>query len=311
MRKVIGIGETVYDIIFKDGQPIGAVPGGSVFNGIISLGRAGVNATFISETGDDRVGHGIVNFLKENNVNADNVNIVQGSESPISLAFLDENNDAEYIFYKDHSNDRGEFVCPQVDKDDIIMFGSYYSINSVIRPQVESFLKYAKSRGAILYYDVNYRAAHGHEVIKLMPNILENFEYADILRGSRDDFKIIFNLTDPEKIYHNRVAFYTKNFICTAGSEAVELKANGNISKSYPTKKIATVSTIGAGDNFNAGVVFGLIRYGITKHMLETGLNISLWDKVIDCAYSFSLNVCQSLNNYISNDFAETLKEKK
>ena len=55
MRKVIGIGETVLDIIFKNEQPIGAVPGGSVFNGIISLGRAGVNASFISEAGNDRV----------------------------------------------------------------------------------------------------------------------------------------------------------------------------------------------------------------------------------------------------------------
>ena len=55
MRKVIGIGETVLDIIFKDGQPIGAVPGGSTFNGVISLGRCGVDVTFISEAGNDRV----------------------------------------------------------------------------------------------------------------------------------------------------------------------------------------------------------------------------------------------------------------
>ena len=56
MRRVIGIGETVLDIIFKDDQPIGAVPGGSVFNSLISLGRSGVHAAFISETGNDRVG---------------------------------------------------------------------------------------------------------------------------------------------------------------------------------------------------------------------------------------------------------------
>ena len=37
MRKVIGIGETVLDIIFKNDQPIGAYPGGSTFNAIISL----------------------------------------------------------------------------------------------------------------------------------------------------------------------------------------------------------------------------------------------------------------------------------
>ena len=45
MRKVIGIGETILDILFKDSQPTAAVPGGSVFNGIISLGRLGVNVT--------------------------------------------------------------------------------------------------------------------------------------------------------------------------------------------------------------------------------------------------------------------------
>lgn len=56
MRKVIGIGETILDILFKDSQPTAAVPGGSVFNGIISLGRLGVNVTFISETGNDKVG---------------------------------------------------------------------------------------------------------------------------------------------------------------------------------------------------------------------------------------------------------------
>ena len=41
-RKVIGIGETILDVLFKGNQPTAAVPGGSVFNGIISLGRMGV-----------------------------------------------------------------------------------------------------------------------------------------------------------------------------------------------------------------------------------------------------------------------------
>ena len=37
MRKVIGIGETILDILFRDGQPQAAVPGGSVYNAVISL----------------------------------------------------------------------------------------------------------------------------------------------------------------------------------------------------------------------------------------------------------------------------------
>ncbi|MCQ2120079.1 MAG: carbohydrate kinase, partial [Bacteroidales bacterium] len=33
---IIGIGETVLDIVFKCGQPKSAVPGGSTFNAMVS-----------------------------------------------------------------------------------------------------------------------------------------------------------------------------------------------------------------------------------------------------------------------------------
>ena len=65
MRKVIGIGETILDIIFKNNQPHTAVPGGSTFNGLISLGRLGVPVSFISEVGNDRVGDIIRDFMME------------------------------------------------------------------------------------------------------------------------------------------------------------------------------------------------------------------------------------------------------
>ena len=71
MRKVIGIGETVLDIIFKGTQPMAAKPGGSTFNALISLGRLGVPSIFISETGRDKVGDIIVSFLKQNNITTD------------------------------------------------------------------------------------------------------------------------------------------------------------------------------------------------------------------------------------------------
>ncbi|MDO4311363.1 MAG: carbohydrate kinase [Prevotella sp.] len=310
MRKVIGIGETVLDIIFKNDRPIGAVPGGSVFNGIISLGRAGVSTTFIGEAGNDRVGRRTTDFLRANGVNADNINVYPGSKSPISLAFLDDNNDAEYIFYKDHPHDRLDFIYPDIGRDDVVMFGSYYAVNPVIRPQVAGFLEHARSRGAILYYDVNFRASHSSEVMKLTPNILENLEYADIVRGSRDDFEVMFHKTDPDIIYRSEVAFYTRKFICTQGALPVELRAEGGLAKQYPVIETSTVSTIGAGDNFNAGFVYGLIRYGITRDIIDAGLTPEQWDNVIGCAQMFSANCCQSINNSIDTEFGEEMKRE-
>ncbi|MBP3260610.1 MAG: carbohydrate kinase [Prevotella sp.] len=308
MRKVIGIGETVLDIIFRDEQPIHALPGGSTFNAIISLSRAGMKTSFIGETGNDRVGRMIIKFLKDNGCDTDCVNVYPDSKSPLSLAFLNERNDAEYIFYKDHPNDRLDFTFPEVNADDIVLFGSYYALNPVIRPQVKGFLDYAKERGAILYYDVNFRASHQHEVMKLTPNLLENFELADIVRGSSEDFQILFKKDDPDVVYRSQIMFYTKKFIYTQAAQPVELRADGGLKKQYPVEPIETVSTVGAGDNFNAGFIYGLIRYGITRREIESGLQEEQWDVVMRCAQQFSKETCKSLYNYISQEFGEQMK---
>ena len=310
MRKVIGIGETVLDIIFKGGQPVSAVPGGSVFNGIISLGRAGVPAAFVSEVGDDRIGRRTVSFLEENGVDAAHVSSYRGTKSPISLAFLNDSNDAEYIFYKDHPHDRLDYATPEIERDDIVVLGSYYAVNPVIRPQVAAILNAARDKGAIIYYDVNFRAAHADEVMRLTPNILENFEYADIVRGSREDFNVMYRMDTPDKVYNSQVSFYCKKFVYTDGADAVELRGDGGLRKSYPVEPTATVSTIGAGDNFNAGLVYGLVKYGVTREMMDGPLSEDTWDNIIRCAMAFSANCCKSINNSIDKAFGEAMKEE-
>ncbi|MCR5077301.1 MAG: carbohydrate kinase [Prevotella sp.] len=307
MRKVIGIGETVLDIIFKNNKPVEAVPGGSTFNAITSLGRCGVNASFISEAGNDRVGEYVIRFLKDNGVNADNVSTFPESKSPVSLAFLDDKNDAEYIFYKDHPHDQLDFTYPDIQPDDIVLFGSYYAVNPVIRPQVVGLLDYARSHGAIIYYDVNFRPAHKDEVIKITPNLLENLDYADIVRGSHEDFATLYKKEDADKVYNAEISFYCKQFIYTQGSQPVEVRGGRDLRKAYPVTGTDTVSTIGAGDNFNAGFIFGLLRHGITRSDLERGLTEEQWDKVIGCAMEFSADCCKDIFNYVSREFGEKM----
>ena len=302
MRKVIGIGETILDILFKENQPTAAVPGGSVFNGIISLGRLGVNVSFISETGNDKVGDIILKFMRENGVSTDHVNVFPEGKSPVSLAFLNEHNDAEYLFYKDYPRLRLDVTMPEIHRDDSVMIGSYYAVTPQLRDKVKELLDYARGQGAIIYYDVNFRSTHRNEAIKLLPTILENFEYADIIRGSIEDFENMFGLTDADKIYKSKIEFYCPHFICTHGGKEIRLCTKG-IKKYYEVEPLQTVSTVGAGDNFNAGVVFGLLKYRIRRDDLDE-LSEEDWDHVIRCGKDFSANVCMSLNNSISKEYA-------
>ena len=303
MRKVIGIGETIFDIIFKNEQPTAAVPGGSTFNGLISLGRMGQDVTMITETGNDRVGRTIKAFMEENGVNSQHVCMYEDGRTAISLAYLNDRNDAEYTFYKDYPKARLDVEWPEVHRDDIVMMGSYFVLNPVLRTKVKEFLEYATKRGALVYYDINFRSSHASEAIKLYSTILENFDYASIVRGSTEDFQNMFSLSDSETVYKQEVAYHCKQMLCTDAEGDINL-FSPSVTKTYKVNKIETVSTIGAGDNFNAGIVYGLLQEGIGGDDLAT-ISEEQWNRIIAHGTAFAAEVCQSFNNSISKEFAK------
>lgn len=302
MRKVIGIGETILDIIFQGEQPSVAVPGGSVFNGIVSLGRMGVNVCFISETGNDRVGNMILQFMRENGVPTDHVNVFPDGKSPVSLAFLNERSDAEYIFYKDYPKQRLDVLFPKIEEDDIVVIGSYYALNPLLRDKILELLDQARQKRAIVYYDPNFRSSHKNEAMRLAPTIIENLEYADIVRGSAEDFFYMYGQNDVDKIYKDKIKFYCPNFLCTAGAEKISLRTS-IVSKEYVVEPLKAVSTIGAGDNFNAGLIYGLLKYDV-RHRDLGRIDEPTWDKIIQCGKDFSAEVCKSFSNSVSKEFA-------
>ncbi|MBR4066249.1 MAG: carbohydrate kinase [Bacteroidaceae bacterium] len=308
MGRVIGIGETILDILFKDNQPVKAVPGGSVYNSMISLGRMGLDVAFISEVGDDRIGGMILSHLRDSGVDATAVCSFSGGKSPLSLAFLNDNNDAEYLFYKDYPNNRLEVEFPEINKGDIVVYGSYFVLNPVLRPKTKAFLEYAHERGALLYYDINFRKTHIPERIKLSEALIENLEFADIVRGSADDFRYLYDSVDAEKIYRANIKFYCPNFIFTSGDGDVRLFF-ASVNKSYPVKKVNVVSTVGAGDNFNAGVVYGLSTLGITRENLSS-MDVEQWNKVMACGLDFSAHACTLIENYVDKQWAAEYKKR-
>ena len=147
-------------------------------------------------------------------------------------------------------------------------------------------------------------------MLRVTPNIIENLELADVVRGSDEDFEIMYGKKDCDSVYRSEISFYTKKFIYTRGNQPVEVRDAGNFAKQYAVESIAepVVSTIGAGDSFNAGFVYGLIKQGITREMMNQQLTEQQWDKLIESGMSFSADVCRSLNNYISKEFAEKLR---
>jgi fructokinase len=302
------VGECVFDIIFKQGNPQAATPGGSMLNTSVSLGRLGLLPNLITEFGLDQVGELVLRFLKKNKVNTDLICRQEDHKSAISLAFLDDRGDSQYSFYKNHPEERLKIEMPHFTSQDLFLFGSIFSVEAEVRPQVLKLLNAAKLAGSIIIYDPNIRKPHQNQMPEFAKRIKENFKFADIIRASDEDFRTAFNIDDPSKAYNligdkNKILIYTQN--------------KDGIWFFYQDKKhflkvpqIKVKSTIGAGDNFNAGIIFELIQRRYCKNDLPQ-IDQNNWDEILGSAVRFSQEVCQSFENYISWDFANLLLKEK
>jgi fructokinase len=304
MRKIYAIGESLLDIIFKEGQLQTAKAGGSMLNSVVSLGRMSLPISFISEYGCDDVGNLIDNFLKENGVDTTFVHRYNDGNTALALAFLDKKNDAHYSFYKSYPAKRLDINFPTINMEDIVLCGSFYALASEIRNKFLSFIRTAKEKGAFLIYDPNFRKSHINELESLKPLIIENMSMATIVRGSNEDFSNIFGAKNSEEAWEIMRKF-NKCMIYTYNSDGIYVRTS-SFSGKFPVKKIEPVSTIGAGDNFNAGLIASFYRDNIFNNSIEK-MGRQEWGKVISLAVDFATHVCLSYDNYISRDFAKEI----
>jgi fructokinase len=307
MRKIYGIGETVLDIIFKDGQPQAAKAGGSVLNSVVSMGRMGLPVSFISEYGLDNVGQLIDNFLKQNGVDTSGVHRFSDGSTALALAFLDEKNDAHYNFYKDFPGKRLDITFPEIRKDDIVQCGSFYAIWPEIRDKFRKFISSSMENGALILYDPNFRKTHVSELDTLKPLIIENMQMATIIRGSDEDFRNIFGTGTPDEAWEV-VSKFCKSLVYTANVDGVYVRTS-SFSGKFPVRRITPVSTIGAGDNFNAGMLTAIYRDKISGDRLHL-IGNDEWTRIITSAVDFATHVCLSYENYISAEFAGSYSQK-
>lgn len=299
--RVYCIGESLLDIIFMNDQPKAATPGGSMLNTAVSLGRCGVPVTLISDLANDQPGQMILRFLKSNSVSTQYIRKYEKGKTTMALAFTDSENKVTYSFYKETPADRFPAELPEVAAGDIVLFGSFYSLTPEIREPMKKFLGKAKSSGAFLVYDPNFRSPHLPDLERVKPMIVENIGLSTIVKGSDEDFRLIFGANEFSTAYEAVKDAGCPNLIYTCGNLGVDAILNEQFYH-LDAKSIEPVSTIGAGDAFSSGVIFSLFNAAghlnlTDKHLLENGIE-------------FSAEVCLNLENYLSIPFVNRMLHK-
>ena len=140
-----------------------------------------------------------------------------------------------------------------------------------------------------------------------MGTLIENYKLSSIVRASDEDFANIYPNMNLHEVY-KEVSQYCPNLICTANKEGVFVFTK-DFKLHISVPQIKPLSTVGAGDSFNAGFVYALIHNKIAYNDIPK-LSKETWTNLINTAVSFSTEVCLSYENFVSKDFAQRLKGK-
>lgn len=294
---VYTLGESLLDIIFSDGGKIVAKPGGSMLNTAVSLGRSGINVSMISETGDDETAKIILSFLKQNYVQTKLIKKYYHQSTSVALAFLDHEKKPTYSIHKTYPAKRQIPLPPHFSEDDVLAFGSMYSIEPDIRNNMLQILSMAKQAGIIRIFDPNIRS-HPIEEGRLRDALLENIAIANVIKASDEDLLNIFGPKNFEEYYAEiKKANPGAIFVITLGPKGVVAFIN-EIKIQIPAIDVKLVSTVGAGDAFTAGIIFFLLKNKINGSNVFD-INSATLKKMLDTGNQYSAEVCGSIDNYI------------
>lgn len=290
---VYAIGESLLDVIFKLDDTVTAKPGGSTLNTCISLGRLGHNVHFLTEYGNDKAGDKIEAFLNENGVSSNFSVRHKERKSTLALAWLNESGNASYSFYQDLPTEAPTVKLPAFTQNDILLFGSFYAINPRNNNNILNLLKHAKTGGASVLYDPNIRPSKFRDTQETRNQIMELIEQADIVKASDEDFAYIFSTANHTEVL-GKLKQMKKLFFVTSGKNGVDVIFNGEITHlSIPC--LEPVSTVGAGDNFNAGIIHALLSQSIKKPFTTSNI-LTMAQQGI----ALASEVCLRTENYIA-----------
>ena len=307
MRKIITIGESVLDMLFRDGLPERSFVGGRIANSAAALGQLGLPVSMVSECGADRVGDMVVDFLSTHNVDVKSVDRFTDGTTAFSAIFCDTGKAKKIVNYGRYPADRFDVVWPRIDEDDIVLFGSLYAIDTPQRERLFELISYAAERKAIIVYLPGFQHGINMRITRVMPAILENLEIADIVIAHERDINNIFPGETSEQAFRNHIEFYCPTYLHINPDLGVTLFSTGKRHDFAHSEALATDNLLGWQSGFAAGIIYMILRNGLTRDQVAA-TDDDTCQGIIGVAKSFAAECASTADNCLTQGFAEQRK---
>ena len=253
--KIPNTGET----ILGDSYNIG--PGGKGCNQAIAIARLGGKVNFISKLGNDDYGKLAIDKLKKNNINTSNIIISNEHKTGVAGIHVDKNTGKNAITVV-----RGAPSSLTIKEIDTKLIKQSKIFLTQLEIQIEvtlHCLKAAKEYGLINILNPAPACKLSSDFFNLIdyftPNETEAEFYSGIKINNENDAKVCAKKLTDMGIKKVIITLGEKGLFYSDGKEEIYLKASAD----------KALDTTGAGDAFNGGFAFALLKGKKIKECLE------------------------------------------
>lgn len=268
MSKIVVVGSLHYDIMLdahhrpEKGETVMGTSchykfGGKGGNQAIAAAKAGATVTFAGAVGADEQGKFLLQTLKNAGINCDSVEIITTVSSGMSVAITDTEGDYGAVIV---SNANQHISCSTFRDDTFWQDVGILILQNEV-PEITNIHAASEARQRGIPVLINAAPAR-----QLSPELEKNINILLVNAvEARDMSNITVDSLDTAVQAAEVLGRHFPQVVVTAGELGVAWCEAGNTAKSLPAKKIALISTHGAGDCFTGVLSQALIQ----QHSLE------------------------------------------
>ena len=240
--------------------------GGSAANTAVALSRLGVPVGFVGVVGGDDIGHILIEDLAREGVDVRAVQIIEGRASSKAYIIVDlDSGERGMIGVRDAANyfTLGENVIEYVKRASYLHVTGYMLQEGPGLSRAVKLIKRASEKGVIVSLDLTQEISN-REILRGI--------YGDIryLLGNEGEFLLLGYKTTKEDLRRAQREIGCDGVIVKLGERGSVAFVEGEFHRSS-SFQVPIIDTTGAGDAFNAGFLYGLVK----GYDVETCLEIA------------------------------------
>lgn len=239
--------------------------GGAELNVAIGCARLGLKSSWISRLGDDEFGRYILNYTRGEGIDVSSVKLESEYNTPLNFKEISESGSGRTFYYRFPSPTESikiDDVENSSIKDSKILYisGVFASFSSQNRELIKKAITIAKENKVRIALDPNIRLKLWSKA-EARAFLLEILPDVDIMLSGKEEADIIFGSQNTEEHIESLKKYDIQYIAIKKGEDgAVCCLQNmpNQYTPSFPVKN--AVDTVGAGDGFNVGFLYGILN---------------------------------------------------